>query len=173
MHAVVTCITVFLAAFALPATLLPGYPFDIVTWPSSSCATPSGWGARLLMHAAASYHLPLLIGFSVADKGNFVWGGAMVLRAAYLQQGMDASTIAAAAISDTPSTAAAAAISDTPSTAATCNQNDRHILQVWGDGGYSDDLLLAGYCAATQRSIGLPASALYPQLLAPGCSWTQ
>eukprot|EP00775_Hariotina_reticulata_P008153 gene8153-8346_t len=92
-----------------------GYPFDIVTLPTDSSWASSSWIARLLMHAAASYHLPLLIGFSVADKGSFVWR----------------------------------------------------------EGGYSDDLLLAGYCAATQRSIGLPASALFPQLLAPGCTWKQ
>jgi len=39
---------------------------------------------RLLATAAASYHLPLLIGFSVADTGNFVWGGAMLLKASSL-----------------------------------------------------------------------------------------
>jgi len=72
-----------IAAIAAIVNLLAGYPFDIVAEPSSSGSSMFG---QLLSHAAASYHLPLTIGFSVADQGNFVWGGAILLRAAALQQ---------------------------------------------------------------------------------------
>jgi len=45
--------------------------------------------------------------------------------------------------------------------------------QVWRDGGYSDDLLLAAYCVHNRHRIGLPASALYPQLLPPSMTFKQ
>lgn len=41
------------------------------------------------------------------------------------------------------------------------------MTQVWRDGSYSDDLVLGAYCVENHLSIGLPASALYPQLLPP------
>jgi hypothetical protein len=75
---------------------LQGYPFDIVATPSSS-DTSSRWFGRLLAYAAASYHLPLLIGFSVADRGGFVWGGAMMLRAEELRKATAEEAGAAAA----------------------------------------------------------------------------
>jgi hypothetical protein len=68
--------------------LTAGYPFDIVTeadGSSSSSVQGSLWG-RWLSYAAASYHLPLTIGFSIADRGNFVWGGAVLMRAAALEE---------------------------------------------------------------------------------------
>jgi hypothetical protein len=86
--------------------LCAGYPFDIVASPKSSSSSKEGtssssggWWGRLLAYAAASYHLPLLIGFSVANRGEFVWGGAMVLRAAELRKAAaeDAAAAAAAA----------------------------------------------------------------------------
>eukprot|EP00878_Enallax_costatus_P046060 GHUV01055652.1.p1 GENE.GHUV01055652.1~~GHUV01055652.1.p1 ORF type:complete len:139 (+),score=50.41 GHUV01055652.1:160-576(+) len=61
--------------------MVTGYPYDIVTAPNTS--NSNFWG-RLCSYAAAAYHLPLSIGFSVADRGGFVWGGVMVLRANYL-----------------------------------------------------------------------------------------
>jgi hypothetical protein len=100
-----------------------GYPFDIVASPTTtsssgrSSSSSGGWFGRLLAYAAASYHLPLLIGFSVADRGEFVWGGAMVLRAAELHK---AAVEEAAAASNK---AAAAAAGDDDS----CKPN---ILQV-------------------------------------------
>jgi hypothetical protein len=39
------------------------------------------------------------------------------------------------------------------------------VLQVWRDGGYSDDLLTAGYCAAQGLVIAVPATAIFPQQL--------
>jgi hypothetical protein len=47
------------------------------------------------------------------------------------------------------------------------------LLQVWLDGGYSDDLVLGAYCVENGLSIGLPASALYPQLLPPTTTFKQ
>ena len=44
-----------------------GYPFDIPLHDSS-----------LLTYAALSYHLPLLIAFSLKHKTQFVWGGYML-----------------------------------------------------------------------------------------------
>lgn len=48
--------------------LLTGYPFDI---PGSS--------SNVLAYAALSYHLPLLIAFSLQQQTKFVWGGFMLL----------------------------------------------------------------------------------------------
>lgn len=62
-----------------------GYPHDIVTAAPTSKQGGSRFWGRLWSYAAAAYHLPLCIGFSVADRGGFVWGGVMVLRAPYLQ----------------------------------------------------------------------------------------
>ncbi|WIA44232.1 hypothetical protein OEZ86_010543 [Tetradesmus obliquus] len=40
-----------------------------------------------------------------------------------------------------------------------------NILQVWRQGGYSDDLLLAAFCTEHGLPIGMPASAYFPQQL--------
>lgn len=48
---------------------LAGYPFDI-----------PGEGANLLAYSVLSYHLPLLIAFSLQQKTRFVWGGFMLFR---------------------------------------------------------------------------------------------
>lgn len=45
--------------------------------------------------------------------------------------------------------------------------------KVWREGGYSDDLLLAAYCVENGLSIGMPASAVYPQLLPAATSFKQ
>lgn len=55
------------------AGMATGYPFDI---PSPA--------AGLLDYAALSYHLPLVIGFSISRHTSFVWGGFMLFRAAEL-----------------------------------------------------------------------------------------
>ncbi|KAF6250938.1 hypothetical protein COO60DRAFT_709067 [Scenedesmus sp. NREL 46B-D3] len=141
-----------------------GFPFDIVA-PASSSKAGGGWLGRLLAHAAASYHLPLLIGFSVADRGGFVWGGAMLLRAAELRT-------AAAAAGDAAGSGTAAAAKATAAAAgkgATGSSAEAtpSILQVWRHGGYSDDLLLAAYCTEHRLPIGMPASATFPQQLPP------
>lgn len=47
--------------------MLAGYPFDI-----------PGSGTNLLTYAALSYHLPLLIAFSIQQRTRFVWGGFMM-----------------------------------------------------------------------------------------------
>jgi hypothetical protein len=47
------------------------------------------------------------------------------------------------------------------------------LYQVWREGGYSDDLLVAAYCVENGLSIGLPASGLYPQLLPPTTTFKQ
>jgi hypothetical protein len=65
---------------------------------SSNVGSSSSFFGQLLAYAAASYHLPLLIGFSVADHGDFVWGGAMLLRAAELQKAAAEDAAAAAAV---------------------------------------------------------------------------
>jgi hypothetical protein len=39
------------------------------------------------------------------------------------------------------------------------------LLQVWRNGGYSDDLLLAAYCVEHRLPIGMPAAAYFPQQL--------
>lgn len=39
------------------------------------------------------------------------------------------------------------------------------LLQVWRQGGYSDDLLLAAFCTEHGLPIGMPASAFFPQQL--------
>jgi hypothetical protein len=49
-----------------------------------SCWCPTVWAGALASHAIAAWHLPLRIGFSTAPSSPFVWGGAMVLRAADL-----------------------------------------------------------------------------------------
>jgi hypothetical protein len=158
--------------------MVTGYPLDIVATPpstprgsrssassssSSSSSSTSGPGcfARLLSHAAASYHLPLAIGFSVADRGSFVWGGVMCMRAERLRQRSFGA--AADAASDDGGAAAAAGVSQQPPT----------LLEVWADGGYSDDLLAAGFCGARGLPIGLPASALFPQLLPPSMGFSR
>lgn len=46
-----------------------GYPFDI---PSQ--------GSSLLTYSVLSYHLPLLIAFSLQQHTAFVWGGFMLFR---------------------------------------------------------------------------------------------
>jgi hypothetical protein len=46
-------------------------------------------------------------------------------------------------------------------------------MQVWREGGYSDDMMLAAYCVDNGLSIGLPASSLFPQLLPPTTTWHQ
>ena len=50
--------------------LATGYPFDI----------PAGRDADIFAYAALSYHLPLVIGFSLRDTTQFVWGGCMLFR---------------------------------------------------------------------------------------------
>lgn len=45
-----------------------GYPFDM---PVS--------GSNVLTYAALSYHLPLLIAFSLQEETHFVWGGFMLV----------------------------------------------------------------------------------------------
>ncbi|KAF8066423.1 hypothetical protein HT031_002747 [Scenedesmus sp. PABB004] len=127
-----------------------GYPWDIVPPPGGAAERRGRGGAwgRLLAHAAAAWHLPLLIGFSLADSGGFVWGGAMLLRAH--------------ALAAPPRAGGPQRRQDAPS-----------ILEVWRDGGYSDDLLLAGLCADRGLRIGLPASAHFPQRLPPAFTWAQ
>ena len=56
-----------------PPPLL-GYPFDVPPH-----------GAGLLAYAVLSYHLPLVIPFSVRQRTQFVWGGCMLFRAAEVQ----------------------------------------------------------------------------------------
>ncbi|WIA23726.1 hypothetical protein OEZ85_000411 [Tetradesmus obliquus] len=138
-----------------------GYPFDLVAAPSSSSggssstgssgsdSSSSSWWGRLLAYAAASYHLPLLIGFSVADRGGFVWGGVMMLRADELRK-----AAAEGAAAKQAAGAAGGGLSSKP-----------NILQVWRQGGYSDDLLLAAFCTEHGLPIGMPASAYFPQQL--------
>ena len=46
-----------------------GYPFDV---PAED--------ACLLAYAALSYHLPLIVPFSVKERTQFVWGGCMLFR---------------------------------------------------------------------------------------------
>lgn len=46
-----------------------GYPFDI----------PDP-GASIWTYAALSYHLPLMIAFSISQHISFVWGGCMLFR---------------------------------------------------------------------------------------------
>ncbi|WIA44233.1 hypothetical protein OEZ86_010544 [Tetradesmus obliquus] len=134
-----------------------GYPFDLVAAPSSSSSGSSWWG-RLLAYAAASYHLPLLIGFSVADRGGFVWGGAMMLRAGELQKAAAEEAAAQEAAAEEAAAAAAAG--------GSCGVSSKpNILQVWRQGGYSDDLLLAAFCTEHGLPIGMPASAYFPQHL--------
>lgn len=53
-----------------------GYPFDV----------PVEANADVLTYAALSYHLPLVIGFSLGETTQFVWGGCMLLRTQELQQ---------------------------------------------------------------------------------------
>ena len=47
--------------------LAAGYPFDI---PNT--------GSNLLTYCVLSYHLPLLIAFSMRQRTQFVWGGFML-----------------------------------------------------------------------------------------------
>ncbi|KAL6776996.1 hypothetical protein ACKKBF_B19795 [Auxenochlorella protothecoides x Auxenochlorella symbiontica] len=56
------------------AYMATGYPFDIPP------AHPS-----LLSYAVLSYHLPLVIGFSLSRKTSFVWGGCMLFRSPALR----------------------------------------------------------------------------------------
>lgn len=56
------------------AFMATGYPFDIPP------AHPS-----LLSYAVLSYHLPLVIGFSLSRKTSFVWGGCMLFRSPALR----------------------------------------------------------------------------------------
>ncbi|KAI3425799.1 hypothetical protein D9Q98_007774 [Chlorella vulgaris] len=51
-----------------------GYPFDV----------PAG-DAGLLSYAALSYHLPLIVPFSVKERIEFVWGGCMLFRTAEMR----------------------------------------------------------------------------------------
>lgn len=51
-----------------------GYPFDV--------PDPH---ANLLSYCALSYHLPLLVAFSIRQRIDFVWGGCMLFRAADLR----------------------------------------------------------------------------------------
>lgn len=51
-----------------------GYPFDV---PAEE--------ADLLSYCALSYHLPLIIPFSVKERTEFVWGGCMLFRAAEMR----------------------------------------------------------------------------------------
>ena len=53
-----------------------GYPFDV---PPPRSSLPA--------YLALSYHLPLLIAFSVAHDAAFVWGGCMLLRMKHLRPG--------------------------------------------------------------------------------------
>jgi hypothetical protein len=62
-------------ALASPAApFLAGYPFDV----------PAG-DAGLLSYAALSYHLPLIVPFSVKERIEFVWGGCMLFRTAEMR----------------------------------------------------------------------------------------
>ena len=47
-----------------------GYPFDV------PCE-----GAGVLSYCALSYHLPLIVPFSIKQRTQFVWGGCMLFRA--------------------------------------------------------------------------------------------
>jgi hypothetical protein len=47
-----------------------GYPFDVPIHRDSS----------VLTYAALAYHLPLVIGFSLGRKTQFIWGGCMLFR---------------------------------------------------------------------------------------------
>ena len=44
---------------------------------------------------------------------------------------------------------------------------------MWRDGGYSDDLLTAGYCAEHGLGIAVPATAIFPQQLQQQYSFRQ
>lgn len=59
---------------SLRPLFLPGYPFDV---PAE--------GAGLLSYCALSYHLPLVVPFSVKERTEFVWGGCMLFRAAEMR----------------------------------------------------------------------------------------
>ncbi len=52
----------------------PGYPFDI---------PPRGAG--LLAYCTLAYHLPLVVPFSLQQRGDNVWGGCMLFRSAELR----------------------------------------------------------------------------------------
>lgn len=57
-----------------PHSSAAGYPFDV---------PPPGAG--LLTYAVLSYHLPLVIAFSLRQRTSFVWGGCMLFRTADLR----------------------------------------------------------------------------------------
>ncbi|KAG2437459.1 hypothetical protein HXX76_006109 [Chlamydomonas incerta] len=118
-----------------------GYPFDVL---------PPG--AALPAHLAASYHLPLLIAFSVVPDTAFVWGGCMALRRRHLTPADPAGLLAVGRGRRTGVAAAAPA---------------------WRDGGYSDDLIAASFCTQRRLRIRVPPFAIFPQRLDGGMTWRQ
>lgn len=61
------------------AFMCTGYPFDTPPQAPGSDTVAS--------YAMLAYHLPLSIGFSIAERTSFVWGGCMLFRAATLAPG--------------------------------------------------------------------------------------
>jgi len=59
-----------------------GYPFDLPPLPSRSSRSRGGTQntTSVFTYASLSYHLPLLIAFSLRSRTHFVWGGCMVMR---------------------------------------------------------------------------------------------
>ena len=66
------------------ALMATGFPFDL---PARAERSEEGASllARLMQHALMQHHLPLLVPFSTAARGHFVWGGCMLFRASELR----------------------------------------------------------------------------------------
>jgi hypothetical protein len=99
-------------------------------------------------YCAMAYHLPLVIAFSIKQRTHFVWGGCMLFRLIDLLQG-------------------------TATTKSTSNSNVvqyHNLLDVWEQGGYSDDLTVAARCTELSLPIHCPSYSIFPQWVGTGRS---
>ncbi|KDD75227.1 hypothetical protein H632_c797p1, partial [Helicosporidium sp. ATCC 50920] len=131
-----------------------GYPFD--TLPAD---------AGLAAHAARSYHLPLVVAFSIQPRISFVWGGCMLFRAAALDLGAgEGARGDGGCAAEGPAESSRVA---SPPWERGC------VARTWLQGGYSDDLGAAACCARRGLDVYCPPYAVFPQWLDARMDWAR